>query len=1242
MNKKSYSIATPSFNNSEKTHQLRAILTEHQTKVYSLTLNVVSPFVDNPKDYPMKVSPSVRLKGIVDDEVHKVASRIKTVESVLSKYYLGSGVKERGAVVQYSHLEEFQGYIEHVAEVLNSQGFNYSYNKKVDLIDNSAFDRIVPEYSLSILEDDAALKILRVLNGTQYIENLKSIQRKKAYESSVLASTEEFSLIKLIYDANMDASVAFNSPGRITYLPELIQASRILESPEVSLIDYDLADFLFLPFESRLIDIEFHRRIEKEHHFATVFNDYDVALKPTVHESNMRHDYFELADRVKLVRDVLFYETEAGIRTKSLYGIHDIQLLPDYDYAIHNMTRYGIFDDGYDYANHNMTRVSIYDEGYDYASHNMTRESKFDDGYDYFNHNMYRDSTDGDGYDYFNHNMTRDSSSDDGFELVRHNMTRESSSDDGFDIFYRMKEVEGKFEEYTDANMPQIHVYLPEIDWFERRQDKVAIYTGHSTEVSRQDLFESTLSEQFSYFSRIDKEGIGELLQDSRRVDEILSILDAHTESRRVDEILTSVDYVTDVSRVDTWGTNDSYLQETQRVDVIETDLATDDLFHRVQWRDVYLDNITESNEKENEVFVSLISEDYLGTKDSTYDIRVVLFQDFIYDSSGKDIRIDEFQNFNLTEVIWDGGQYVESIETDSTGTDVYISEFDMFDRTDYEFSTSQIVFEKMSSSTVYFDSTSIEIDLSSKVVKEFYTNLSSYRLFDRVLREVDTQLVTYDLFERLDVFQTLIYEMDYSIRRDIFDAGVLQFNDFSIDRVFDSLVNSIDTSHIERIWSTDVVTDVLLAKIEGEYITYIQELLDFRRQNEYLMDVIEDVSSSTIAKKAEIIEYFEFERDMVYDMDITDEAPVDRIEPEPVEYETLIVELDDALRLSIWNTFLDEIVDSTSEIREVYLPEFDLGLRIDEWSSEIIEEQITSRVDTFISGLEWYEDFIRLDSRITDLVIFEDFTRRDSFETMLSQQDVSWRNDTFDMDINIFQLSLRDILMEGKIESHQFAYADDVVDALIHYEQWAHFDPTYTSLLITEQPSDIVNDPYETEIITSEDFTKFIDYVADIQLLEDFLMVQDNLAEIIEFQDFLLDNTYDVYDSEFDDFESIILEASVDEGFHLFDRTVVEADVEDNLHWFTRILRDIQIDSNIDWFNRTIVSAIIEDIDWYTRTEVDVKLVETDVFAKEDIIYDASMEEFDDFIGPDYKDYTWLWHSRPYWWLKWNWTKTK
>lgn len=127
--------------------------------------------------------------------------------------------------------------------------------------------------------------------------------------------------------------------------------------------------------------------------------------------------------------------------------------------------------------------------------------------------------------------------------------------------------------------------------------------------------------------------------------------------------------------------------------------------------------------------------------------------------------------------------------------------------------------------------------------------------------------------------------------------------------------------------------------------------------------------------------------------------------------------------------------------------------------------------------------------------------------------------------------------------------------------------------------------------------------------------------------------------------------------------------------------LRDMNNESVIDVYtdwervHSEYVTSLVDNLQGYRKNEVDIVTMEfenskmaTDTYLSElvvpweftrdrvinssfvletinsqrDVVYNTIIEEFNDAFGPDPKEYTWLWHSRPNWWSSWNWRVTK
>jgi hypothetical protein len=274
MKQKSYSIATPSFVSSDKSYQLKAFVSNLKSKVYSIKLSVISPFLENNKDYPIRAAAFSRYPGTVDENVYTEADRINTVDTVLSRYLEGNRrSEERGAILYEaftpSRLDTIQAII---LDVVNPVLLNEIDTQIISLMDFSkqeidyfiailtvedlspgpydaqileeykaqiserAFTVSIPyevngvvtehTFDANVLQDEQAVKLLTLIHGSLFIDQLKAEVVRKEIEGRFLRQ-ETAQIITRIINGRYEEFIEFDAQGKLTYMPELFVANMV-------------------------------------------------------------------------------------------------------------------------------------------------------------------------------------------------------------------------------------------------------------------------------------------------------------------------------------------------------------------------------------------------------------------------------------------------------------------------------------------------------------------------------------------------------------------------------------------------------------------------------------------------------------------------------------------------------------------------------------------------------------------------------------------------------------------------------------------------------------------------------------------------------------------------------------------------------------------------------------------------------------------------------------------------------
>lgn len=368
MKQKSYSIATPSFVSSTKSYSLEAPLRTSKAKVYGLSLSVIAPFIDNKKDYPIRMPASSRLSAYVDEDVPEFGflnAKVRT--TALSEFVLGGvDIRERGAMLHANSLLEGR-LTSHVfstdiiqavmsnrqtvhdmlihegqvssrdmvyliqtaladnallvntldAKLLETIEFTLLQLNKVSLTESyDSFERL-PEYDTAIATNDEALRLVEILNGRMFVDAIKA-QRKVEENLVSLLSYDLADYLFKLYDATIEEMIEFSGNAFETYMPKLILATAPREVLDAQLDTIEQSDRSVITHSAGAEKISSSERlIETLLSSIHTLNQVDRSL---MNDANFRQVFFDLADIERKVHEVVSHSLHEGVRSESLAG----------------------------------------------------------------------------------------------------------------------------------------------------------------------------------------------------------------------------------------------------------------------------------------------------------------------------------------------------------------------------------------------------------------------------------------------------------------------------------------------------------------------------------------------------------------------------------------------------------------------------------------------------------------------------------------------------------------------------------------------------------------------------------------------------------------------------------------------------------------------------------------------------------------------------------------------------------
>ncbi len=447
----------------------------------------------------------------------------------------------------------------------------------------------------------------------------------------------------------------------------------------------------------------------------------------------------------------------------------------------------------------------------------------------------------------------------------------------------------------------------------------------------------------------------------------------------------------------------------------------------------------------------------------------------------------------------------------------------------------------------------------------------------------------------RSDTFDLELYESSGTVRRDEFVAETLRLeradriDDFRADVLETALLNRLDT-HIASLEEID-----RSSRIDSFLSVMSSEDQSLRRDSQQGYILGDDISTlkqrvfdtlyetSTESRKsdnylASLVLSLEFALANDYTALIEELLTT---QDRQARYSDIVQFTDSKRENSPKDVYQYDMEIGEAGYLDVSLIEYDLFRRIDDDNFATIEAYFTATSERPYDGwidTVWTGNRLR-DTYSASLGEVQGSVRPDEYQSSLDETSGTNRVDTYRTDVADWAGGRRDDLWSTSIEN---------LNAALRSDEWL-------TLVDTSTLADRLYEVIRTELI-------------------DF-----DLGEI---------------DREFD---------TAGESIYWFTRIEVEAGAPETVTWSTRSDTVETAIEMTDVFGRQEVEGSAPyDTSIFTRPNVvDVKLEET-VKAIRDMLYNATIEESDGFFGPDDREYTWLWHSRPNWWSSWNWKKTK
>lgn len=251
MKKKSYTIATPSLFRKQKEYSVSVGDKSKRMKSYCISLGVTDPFLDRDQDFPIELPVSSRYQGVIDNEGIR-AERVVKVESVMDSYFDKAEI-HREFVAEVEKVKEFVLNREFEIDITQSKQFDLIERKRValieegvqgvnkrpehyidiqsmeeskyiretfsvDVIESLDYEYIVLDRLIEVIEDERALRLVKVLYGEQIYSDLLDIKERVFNTSIVEVSSGDVNVHEI--DAEIAEFSLFEDMGIPVYLPD--------------------------------------------------------------------------------------------------------------------------------------------------------------------------------------------------------------------------------------------------------------------------------------------------------------------------------------------------------------------------------------------------------------------------------------------------------------------------------------------------------------------------------------------------------------------------------------------------------------------------------------------------------------------------------------------------------------------------------------------------------------------------------------------------------------------------------------------------------------------------------------------------------------------------------------------------------------------------------------------------------------------------------------------------------------
>ena len=1297
---KKYGVATLSFlSSNKKIYGVEALPDINKyRKSYSLQIQVVSPFKSASVDYDLEVSVNSRHKAVAYD-IHASGVRNMTADSKLGGFMIESAAKRErvgtiltdvsaqrpdklvahllDAVDALHNTQAKQATIQtiqtvsrisgYVGDIVASQLSRYVDERDAEIlwythhlkkegyfdtisIESDATNEYRPsEYKIDIVTNDSAMRLVRIIKGDSFTGMMEAVAHERMIHSQMIADNLA-SVFNRMLDAILEESSPFQSGGIPAYMPELFTANRMNYMRDSSMLKHQ-------------------EQVDRRHLLEWL----------QLHEPDM-------FDRVVLSVDSRYAETDWGLKPRT---VESTWWTSDFTYASYRVPEFDARYTEADLFNRSADMVLKYSRGeyaadYDrFVRHNVERWSVEPDfhladlvlfggeGVMISDPHLFSRSLDNEAtlqFDFTHgvHNMEYGSTLDAGFTHAEHTHWRDATMVKDADEFTYAAMTDAVISEFSTFTGTGIPAYLPEIHWgvklspdaittiedytdftYSSMQDAVIDAT---TQADKLRLELTTQLDATEFASRYQMHSTANTEYHLGYRDDIFDAyaIEISTDGRRVDEFDSQIESTTDVNRVTTFdsltlredqygsrvrfefetsvpqmhvhqlvprefdATNETIDSTTGNVsqwsaDIIDTTLS--DMSYLGNF--AYIDDITDTYKVQEHLTELSLLQEVRRIDDRNFGVMAG-FTDAIdngllvymheLDGGTRHKQIDALLELTTPvnrSDLWSA--YVSSIDMSirsNNGIASFAHEIEYATRfndrgvavqPDMHLGVHDMTYEAINDE--HFDLFGHDMTYESTMV-------SDPHVFDRRIFERPSTVEEVDLFNRRVriVDSDVIYDTPTGVRiNEQYAQGVLHDWGKFVPRTFETTREQTSTGYRSDEW----LTDISVMSIGDKFTTFESHITDEylgTRYAEYASNLIIDqmstrVNEHEIGTMADMTEGID-SGTIVYlhEGDVADMRQDNNF----IE----IIEYVDSIRNS--TGYGAEVITTTQ------------SFKVDEWRASIADFRPTTlRIDDYIAD-------------VADASIFERVTTWERVE--LTEGQGTARVDEWVAEISESQLSELDKDLDAVLQLMQLSQRDDnysatILDAL-KFDRRSVWD---SSILSTQKSNRV--DVFDTSV--SELFNASIDreWYTGIESSTLSKRSDEWLTDLDEYVQTKRSDEWRVYFDEFEDTHRVNewdTELNRFTDFHRVDEWLTLVDIFENVN-------------RVDSFTTELITTQLTERASYKPVYFDefIKVKRQDE-------WDATIEQFTDVFGPDDREYTWLWHSTPYAWSKWNWYKTK